>query len=260
MKNFLVLCSVLALTTQSALAFPLIDTRVDTTVVGATVDQSLGVNEYGPGNSYQYLGGGSGFGGTVGSGALYLKSDATNLYVGMQFGNALNDLVAILIDSKAGGYVDSTMNDNGDGCRRALTQQSINADDAYDSGFLADYGICLGNFGSVSFELTADPNSINFQTFDGTGSQPFREYAIPLANFGLSAGSSFDFFVAYVGDSGYGSNESIPAYGPLNAGANPGFDPTSPGYGNHDRFTVSPEPTTLSLLGLGALALIRRKR
>jgi hypothetical protein len=242
-----------------AMAFPLIDTRTDTTPGGAVVDQSLGANEYGPGNSYQYLGGGNGFGGTVGNGALYLESDNANLYIGMQFGNALNDLVAILIDTKAGGFTDATMNDNGDGCRRALTQQTINADDAYDPGFLADYGVCIGNFGNVEFDLSPG-NPITFLNFDGTGSQPFREYAVSLASLGIAPGGAVNFFVGYVSDGGFNSNESIPAYGPLNGGANPGFDGPSPGYGNYDRFNSYPEPSTLALLGFAGFAVIRRRR
>ena len=259
MRTFLVLCSAIALATQSASAFPLIDLRVDTTAGGATVDQTLGANEYGPGNSYQYLGGGSGFGGTVGGGALYLNSDASNLYVGFQAGNSLNDLVGILFDTVAGGQTDASMNDNGDGCRKALTQQAINANDPYDPSFLADYGLCIGNFGTVLFGPLGATDA-NFLAFDGTTSFPFREYAIPLSTLGVSPGGAVNFFVSYSADSGYGSNESIPAYGPLNSGPNPGFDATSPGYGNYDRFTVVPEPSSLSLLGLGALALIRRKR
>jgi hypothetical protein len=188
-----------------------------------------------------------------------LESDSSNLYIGMQFGNALNDLVFILIDSKAGGQTDATMNDNGDGCRRAVSQHAINADDAYDTGFLADYGVCFGNFGNVLFELVSGSN-MNFLNFDGTSSQPFREYAIPLSSLGVTAGGAIDFFVGYVSDGGFGSNESIPAYGPLNSGNNPGFDSTSPGYGNHDRFNTFPEPSSLALLGLGGLALIRRRR
>ena len=258
MKKRFLICAIVALAAQSSYAV-LIDSHTDTTLVGATVDQVLSPNEYGPGNSYVYTGGGTGFGGTVGSGALYLKSDANNLYIGMQFGNALNDLVGILLDTKPGGYVDATMNDNGDGCRRALSQQAINADDQYDIGLAADYGVCLGNFGSVLFELTGDPNPLNFLNFDGTSSQPFREYAISLASIGVTPGSAIDFFVSYTADSGYGSNESIPAYGPLNSGPNPGFDAVSAGYGNHDRFVTAPEPTSLALLGLGFLALRRRR-
>lgn len=252
----------LALLAGGALAAPalagLVDTRIDSNADGATVDQTIGAGEYGAGNAYSYTGGGSGFSGAVGNGVLYLESDATNLYVGLQAGGALNDLVTILLDTKAGGYTDAGMNDNGDGGRRASTQQSINADDAYAPGFLPDYSLIIANFGTVFFQLEADPNPITFIHFDGTNTQPVREYAIPLATLGLTAGSGkVDFLVAYIADSGYGSNESIPAYAPLNGGANPGFDPVSAGYGNFNRFYL-PEPTTAALLGLGLLAVRRR--
>lgn len=255
MKKFLGLLAGAAL---AAPAFAgLVDTRTDTNSDGATVDQSISAGEYGAGNAYSYGGAGSGFGGTVGNGVLYMESDATNLYIGFQAAGGLDNLVTVMLDTKAGGFTDAGMNDNSDGGRRASSQQSINADDAYAPGFLPDYSLIIGNFGTVLFELTADPNPLNFLAFDGTTSAPVREYAIPLASLGLTPASHVDFFVAYISDSGYGSNESIPAYGPLNSGPNPGFDPVSAGYGNFDRFNL-PEPTTALLLGLAAFALRRR--
>lgn len=69
---------------------------------GATVNGSLSGGEYG-GGSYVYTGGGTGFGGTVGNGRLYMDSDATNLYIGFQAGGDLNDLVTILLDTHRAG-------------------------------------------------------------------------------------------------------------------------------------------------------------
>jgi hypothetical protein len=235
----------------------LVDSRTDTTNTGATRDQVLSAGEYGNG-AYSYGGGGLGFGGTVGNGRIYMDADFQNLYIGFQMGNSLNDLVTIMLDTRAGGFTDAQMNDNGDGGRRASTQQSINADDAYAPGFLPDFSIIIGNFGTVFFELQGDPNPINFINFDGATSQPFREYSIPLATLGLTNLSNVDFFVAYIADSGFGSNESIPA-GPINAGGNPGFDGTSPGYTTFDRFVI-PAPGSLALLGLGGVVAARRRR
>jgi hypothetical protein len=242
----------------SAVEAQLVDTHADSTASGAVRDQTLSPGEYG-GGAYNYAGGGSGFGGTVGAGRIYMDSDATNLYIGFQMGGALNDLAAILLDTRAGGYTDAGMNDNGDGGRRASTQQSINADDQYAPGFLPDFSVIIGNFGTVFFELKGDPDPINFLDFDGTSTQPFREYSIPLATLGLAPGANVDFFVAYIGDSGYGSNESIPA-GPINAGPNPGFDTISAGYPTFDRFTVVPAPGGAALVGLGGLVALRRRR
>jgi len=249
---------IVAAALTSAAHAQLVDTRTDATAAGAVRDQVLSAGEYGSG-AYSYGGGGSGFGGTVGAGLMYMDSDATNLYLGFQMGGGLNDLVTILLDTRAGGYTDAGMNDNGDGGRRASTQQSINADDAYAPGFLPDFSVIIGNFGTVFFQLEADPNPITFIDFDGATSQPFREYSIPLATLGVSPGGNVDFFVAYIGDSGFGSNESIPA-GPINGFDNPGFGDVSSGYTTFDRFTTVPTPGAIGLLGLGGLLAARRRR
>ncbi len=251
----------------SAANAALVDTRVDTTPAGAAVDGVLSAGEYGSG-TYSYRGAGGGFGGTLGGGTMYFDSDATNLYIGLQVGGNLNDNVTILLDTRAGGFVDATMSDQADGGRRNSTELALNADDAFPAGFLADYSIVIGSFGIVSFELTS--GSLNFISYDGTFSgngTNFREFAIPLASIGSGANMNIDFFAAYVSDSGYASNESVPASPALQANGNPGFGDGqfggtigTPGYENFDRFTTVPTPGALALLGLGGLVAGRRRR
>lgn len=255
MKNVVALAALVAIA-GSASARPLVTTHVDST----------------PGNSigtYNYTGAGSGFGGTLGNGSISLDSDAVNLYIRFTTPSAsLDNLVAIMIDSRAGGFLDADMDDQADGGRRAVSQLANATDDAFDASFRPDFGLVLGNFGSVLFELTAGntPNHLNFLSFDGSTSLP-RDFSIPLATLGLSAGASLNFFAAYVSDSGYLSNESIPAYDPLQNNGNPGFGDGqfggtngSPGIGNYDRFTVVPTPGAITLAGLAGLAGLRRRR
>lgn len=268
-RRVLMLAAALALGSSHARA-GLVDTRVDTTPGGAIVDGVLSPDEYGPGNSYTYGGAGTGFGGTLGNGTIYFNSDATNLYLGVQVGGDLNDLIFIQFDSKAGGQTDATMDDQGDGGRRAASQQANAADDAYPAGFLADYSIVVGNFGIVTFGLNAGntPFHLDFVDFNGTFSgngTGFREYSIPLASLGIT--DAFNFFAGYTSDSGYLSNESIPANPNLQNNGNPGFGDGqfggtvgSPGYDSYNRFVVVPEPATLTLLAFGAISLIRRRR
>ena len=270
-KKLAVLAGALAFVGSPSFA-ALIDTRIDTTPTGATVDGVLGANEYGPGNSYQYLGAGGGFGGTLGNAALYMNSDLSNLYIGFQPGADLNDLVFIQLDTRAGGYTDADMNDNGDGGRRAASNQAVNADDPYPAGFLPDYSIVIGSFGIVVFELNAGNTDfhLGFVDFSGTftGNSPtLREYSISLASLGSGSGQNIDFFIGYTSDSGYLSNESIPASPSLQNNGNPGFGDGqfggtvgSPGYENYNRFRTVPEPATLTLLAFGTIAMIRRRR
>jgi hypothetical protein len=247
---------VVACVAGSAFARPLVTTHADTT----------------PGNTigtYNYTGAGTGFGGTVGNGVFSLDSDGTNLYVRMTMGAALNDLVTIMFDSRAGGFVDADMDDQADGGRRAVSQLANAADDAFDPSFLADFGVVMGGFGTVMFECNAGntPNHLAFVSFDGSLSFPVRDFIIPLAVLGAGPGSSIDFFVAYTSDSGYMSNESIPAYDPLQSNGNPGFGDGqfggtigSPGVGNFHRFVVVPTPGAIALAGVAGLVGLRRRR
>ncbi|MGD8451208.1 MAG: PEP-CTERM sorting domain-containing protein [Phycisphaerae bacterium] len=259
-KRFLVVLPILALIAAPAVA-DLIDVRVDTTLDGATIDGVIAADEYGVGNTYSYGGGGTGFGGTVGSGLLYMESDDTNLYIGFAPGNNLNDIAWIMFDTREGGFLDADMHDQADGSRRVLSEQTLNVDDAYP--ILPDFGLVITQWGIGLFELTAGDTDghLNYVSWDGTftGTEPtVREVAIPLTDLALTAGDAFDFFMGYTSDSGWNSNESIPAYEPLNTADNPGHDGPAAGYGNYDRFVTVPEPAALAGLLLG-LALIRRR-
>ena len=206
-----------------------------------------------------YTGGGGGFGGTLGNGAIHLDADATNLYIGFQPGNFLNDNVVIHLDTRAGGFTDAAMNDTADPGRNLLTNLTRDVDDPFP--ILPDFGIVIGQFGEVSFELTG--GSLNFISYQGdqTGNSNTlaREFAIPLAVLGnpLAVG----FFVSYGSDTNFMSNETLPP-DPINAGPNPGFDNAGTFqpvvHSNYNQFYV-PEPATLGALVLGGVALLRRR-
>lgn len=264
MKSTLLILVPLAAVSASA---QLIDTRLDTDGNSSAYAQDgvIGVNEYGAGNNQVFQGAGSGFGGTVGSGALYMDFDATNLNLGFQPGANLNDNVVILIDSKAGGFTDASMDDQGDAGRNLSTNLTRDVDDLFAAGFEADYSIVIGGFGIVAFELAAGP--INFLKFDGqftgNGAGLVREFFLDRATLGLtSPTASFDFFVAYGSDSNFMSNEGIPGQA-FAGGPNLGWDNNGGGAVNwsaYDRMGIVPEPATLVALGAGLAALLARRR
>ncbi|HQY88762.1 MAG TPA: PEP-CTERM sorting domain-containing protein [Tepidisphaeraceae bacterium] len=215
---------------------------------------SLSQNDGASPVSYTNGGGGS-FGGPLGTGTFTFDAVGANLVITYPNASSLGgNVVGLLLDTKSGGETDSTMNDSADGGRRAVSQQSINADDAYPTGFLADYGVAFTNSGVVVFGLVPGTN-MNFISFTGTAGTA----TIPLATLGLgSAPANVDWFAGLFGDSGYGSNESLPASSGLNSAAEVGFGSTSAGYQNFNRFVI-PEPTTLAALaGLGLIALRRK--
>jgi hypothetical protein len=208
-------------------------------------------------------GGGAGFGGTLGGGTFYFDADATNLYIGFDPGNALNDIVALeLSTSTSGGFSDASMNDTADGGRRAVSNLAGSADDAFP--VLPEYGVAIASFGTVVFQLNAGntPGHLGFLSFEGDQSgnsaSLIREFEIPLATLGNP--QKIEFFAGYVADSGFGSDESLPASTALNSGGNIGDGTSSPGYANYNEFVITPEPATLGLLALGALPLIGRRR
>lgn len=242
----------------------LVTSHTDATAIGApTKDGILAPNEYGPGNSYAYAGGGGGFGGTVGAGALYMNSDAANLFIGFQAGNSVNDNVVIHLDTRTGGFTDAQMNDTADDSRELLTKLTRDVDDTFP--VLPDFGIVIGTFGIVSFELTT--GSLNFINFDNTftgNAANFREYTIPRTRLGNP--TVVNFFVSYGSNDNFMSNESMPTEG-FNASGNPGYGSGVVAHDNYHQFVVAavPEAGSWALTGAvtaGALCVyaVRKRR
>ena len=206
-------------------------------------------------------GGGSGFGGVLGNGSISFDTVGTNLNIAFVPGNAHNDIVALYLDTRSGGFVDADMSDTADGGRTAISELTLTKNDTYPAGILPDFGIAIGNFGSVLFELNAGntPGHLQFHIFN-----PAPNISIPLALLGNPL--AVDFFAGYSSGGGYNSNESLPFSTPLNSAGNPGFGDgqfgglnTGGNYENYNQFYV-PEPGAALLAAVPALALVRRQR
>jgi hypothetical protein len=213
-------------------------------------------------------GGGGGFGGTLGNGSISMDVAAGNLNIGFVPGNALNDIVALYLDTKPGagvGYLDADMRDHADGGRTAISELTLTQNDVFPTHIFPDYGLAIGNFGSVLFELNAGNTDghLNFLIFN-----PATTISIPLATLGNPA--YVDFFAGYTSGGGYNSNESLPYSAPLQSNGNPGFGDgqfgglnTGGTYENYNRFftTPAPEPATFLIWGvlLSTAGLIGKK-
>jgi hypothetical protein len=248
----------------------LVDTRfdLDETTSGFTLNTTATAAEYG---NAGYTGGGAGFGGTLGAGSVFFDFSATKLNMGVNLGNNLNDIIVIYLDTKASGFVDSQMSDYADGGRRAISDLARDSNEVFDATFRPDYAIAVGNFGNVMFELASGGNnSLIFKQFESNSSAYStnnpgiaREISMNRSDLALTGPlPSFNWSAFYVSGGGFMSNESMPAWASLNGAANPGFgtagnDRDVSGY---NRFAAVPEPGTMAALGLGAVALIRRRK
>jgi hypothetical protein len=245
----------------TAAAFGLTGVIAPASVDAAVVDDGvISPGEY----SAVYTGGGSGFGGTLGGGQLHLGTDGTTLFLGFQPGNALNDNFVLHLDTRAGGFTDAQMNDTADPGRNLLSNLTRDVDDALPIS--PDFGIVIGGFGQVSFELNEGntPGHLGFLSFEGdqTGNSASlaREFEIPLSTLGNP--QTINFLASYGSDTNFMSNESIPA-DTFNSGGNPGFDNNGTGAPvvrtTFGTFNV-PEPASMALAAIGAFLLGRRRR
>jgi hypothetical protein len=238
----------------------------------ATVGLAMGT--FASANSMSYAGNGaSGFGSEIGNGTLVLSDDGTNLTVTVERGSGnFNDDAVLYIDSVAGGFGDtSQFMDNGDGGRTAISgfnsgnpSQTVAT---FPSGFLADYAISTENTYMGLFGLVAGGNnSLNFITgASQSGSNTSASYSVtfPLADIGVTGGQSFQILGSLISTTAYRSNETFGA-----SVTSPGDGAGNAGFSQPQVFasalsyttTATPEPTTLGLLGAGALLAVARRR
>lgn len=220
----------------------------------------------GPGAQTFANGAGSGFGGTLGSGSITMSVVGSDLVISFAAGGAVNDYVALYLDTRSGGFSDSQMDDQGDDGRRVISNLTRDLVDNFPIS--PDFGVAFWSGGqTVAFELNAGntPNHLNYvnNSYNASGSS----LSIPLAVLGNP--TQIDWFAAYCSGGGYNSNESMGPSPTLQANGNVGFGDgqfggTTPASGQVDytsfnRYLI-PTPGAAALLGMGALAAGRRRR
>lgn len=221
--------------------------------------------------------GGTGFGGPVGTGNVTVTDTPGGMTLTFNKGTgSLNDDLVLYFDTVAGGFNDnSTFNDNGDGGRTAISGANSGNPSrslvTFPVGFGADYAMSIQNGFMGVFQLASGgDNSFAFQFGQGqsgNGNDPsFTINITPaqMAQMGLTAGSgqTFGFVGSYISTSAYRSNETIGASvtPPVDGAGNAGFaGPQS--FTQAQSYTLSvPEPASIGLIAVGALAGLRRRR
>lgn len=219
---------------------------------GLASAQALTLN--GPSAQTFANGSGTGFGGVVGPGSFTFEVVGSNLQITFATTGTVNDYVALFLDVRSGGFGDADMNDNGDPGRNVISNLSRDGIETFPIS--PDFGYAFfGNSNAqvVGFELNAGSTANHLNYVAGSYLAGTRTAIIPLAVLGNP--SQVDWFAAYSSDSGFLSNESLP--GSL-SGGNPGFV-GGVAYTAFNRYTI-PTPGAAALLGLGGLAMVRRRR
>lgn len=246
-----ILAAVLAASSAHA---ALITQHTDASISSAAVDGTISTNEYGPGNAYSFTGGGSGFGGQLGGATIYMKSDATYLYVA--FANLGVPVDAnqylLYLHTRAGGYHPDgvEMSDVSDQGRANVTRLSTDGAE-YVSFFAgatnkADYAILFNdrtNGFQAIFELKGSGNShvVVPRSAAGLGTSVV-EFRIALSDLSMTNGGAVDFTALDISNTGYLSNEGLPD---PQLSVNPGFNTGGTViYSNFHRFVTSQPGTS----------------
>ncbi len=228
-----------------------------------------------------YTGNGlTGFGGTLGNGSLAVSSNATAGTVTFTFhpaGTFSGNDVVVYIDSQPGGLADtSSLVDNGDPSREAISGYNANNPSRtqvnFASGFGADYALSFQNNAYIGLFSVPTGSNTYLNYIDGTAPTSGGPYTITLpdAELGLTPAQSFNFVGTLIDpNAAYRSNEtlglSVTVPGTVGDTPNAGFTGTTT-FANFDTFapTPAPEPSgTVSLLvGAGVLGsgIVWRRR
>ena len=205
-------------------------------------------------------------GGSVGLGSLNLTDNGTTISAafnkGGSAGTGFNDVLVIFIDSKSGGFTDtSSFSDNGNGLTRAISGFSSGGSRStavFASGFAADYAIALSFDSGINLYRLASGGGgslealgpLSFSPHDSK-TQPTFTFTFTWANINPEAGNSFRFESSYITETGFRSLESFES---LTGTA--GFGNTIT-FGNYDSYPIAPIPetTNASLAIFGMMVL-----
>jgi hypothetical protein len=218
--------------------------------------------------------GATGFGGPAGLGSLTFNMTGTTVNVtftnGRTPGEGFNNLLVIYIDSRAGGFTDtSAFTDSTDPHRRGISgfDNGNRALLTFSGGFAADYAIALNSSFAGLWELDdtalfAFRGDLGISPGGGNNNAATYSFSFDLSQIGLGAGDTFNIVTTYLDpNSPWRSNEAI-GHGlsgtPVDEFGN---------FGRNDAlatgFATVPEPSTVSLL-VGAALLagwrLRRRR
>jgi hypothetical protein len=214
-----------------------------------------------------YGNGAGGFGGPLGNGSLTVTNDGVgNVTFSLNTaGSSLsgNDVVVYLYTGATGLSDTSTLSDNADGGREAVSgynagnpSQSIVT---FPSGLQATFALSIEDSYESLFQLplpggATGNNSLTYVTGASQGGEP-DVLTIPLTDIGLTQGQSFQFDATLISDSAYRSNETIGATSPdVSTQGNPGY---SGGISFSSADTVfTPEPSAAAILALCAMTLL----
>lgn len=215
--------------------------------------------------------------------ALYAAGDTTAPTPYISFGLAGNvqdgNRILLFLDTKSGGYNDGSFGRSG----APAGLDNWNGSNTFDSGFNADYVLCIGTDGSHAnfyfdlFELNGTGSNTYLGSSSGgvvsgsalaLGASPANSsntqgFEVALANTALGyTGGDIKVFAAYIGSSGYLSNQFLTHAGSGDGnytGGTVNFGGATP-----DPVTIAaaivPEPSMLGLVSLGGLMMVRRRR
>lgn len=209
--------------------------------------------------------GNSGFGGPIGLGSVTLTDNGTTVSGTVNKGpNGFNDVLVIYVDSIGGGFANTSgFADGADGLRKAISgfDGGANRSLLTFNGMSPDYAIALGpssdNFGGLWQLANGGANSLNFVSSvnlnpTGNNNSPTYTFSFNVSQIGLTpnSGATFAMLGTYTANSGFRSDEATMGNDVGAQGYNPFFQTALSTY------TIVPEPSTLSVLGVGALAAL----
>ena len=205
--------------------------------------------------------GSSAWGGPVGQGTLTLTDDGTTLNLSLTKGPGnLNDALVIYIDSKSGGFTDTSLfSDDADGARSAISGFSGGNRSlmTFASGFEPDYAVAIeSGYASLFGLASGGSGSLQWKTGTGQGgnTSPTFSLSFPLSDIAISAGGSFTLFGTYIAPSAWRGPEAIAGNDTGTDGFNP-FTQTE-----FSSYTSVPEPSALALIGCGLAGLVCLRR